>query len=307
VIYFRLPPKNSKPRTNLVLAENATSHVTLAEVVLDSSLLGTGGHGEGSGATEWASEGSVLEADDADVVRATSGTRAGHASWHLDLHWEVGGLGSRETANSDAGNVLGDFSILERSWVGTSGCGIDLGGQWAGTILVDLVEGHGDLTAVGAGWQTSGSTLASGLGNTLFGGALGSLLASTGCALGSLLSKLTLVVGSWCGTTHEGGDCCTGIDWAVAGTSKSGSLAGAHLTSADDGGIGLRAAAWGCAVTWGAIGNRETRHDNLVSTLDFGDDTMGGDRCHEGSENVRVLHFGLRIVFPSRNYVNDSV
>jgi len=269
--------------------------VTLAEVVLDSSLLSTCGHGECSGATEWAGEGGVLETDDADVVGATGGAGAGHASWHLDLDWEVGGLSCGETANANTWDVLGDLCVLERSWVSASGCWVDLGGQWTSTVLVDLVEGHGDLTAVRASWETSGSTLTSGLGDTLFGSSLGCLLASASCALGSLLSELTLG-GSWC-TAHEGGNSCASIDWAVAGAAKSGGLVGAHLACADDGGIGLRAAARGCAVTWSAIRDGQTRHDDLVGTLDLGDDTVGGDGSREDGENVGVLHIDLRIVF----------
>ena len=57
----------------------------LAEVVLDSALLGSGALSEGSGATEGTSKSAVLEADNADVAGATGGTRAGHTLGHLDL------------------------------------------------------------------------------------------------------------------------------------------------------------------------------------------------------------------------------
>jgi len=296
MIQSPLQPNSSNPKTNLVLAENTTSHVTLAEVVLDSSLLGACGHGECSGATEWASEGGVHETDNADVVGATGGAGAGHASWHLDLDWEVGGLGGGETANANTWHVRGDLCVLERRCVGTSGCGVDLGGQWAGTVLVDLVEGHGDLAAVGAGWETGRSTLASGLGDTLFGCSLGCLLASASCTLGSLLSEELTLVGSWC-TAHEGGNGSAGINWAVAGATKSGGFGGTHLLGADDGGVGLSAAAWGRAVTWSAISDGQTRHGDLVGTLDLGDDTVGGDGSREDGEYVGVLHIDLRIVF----------
>lgn len=69
----------------LGLAEDAAGEVALAEVELDGALPGRGGLGEGSGATEGAGKGRVLQADDADVCSAAGGTLASHALGHLDL------------------------------------------------------------------------------------------------------------------------------------------------------------------------------------------------------------------------------
>lgn len=76
---------NVTRRSLLGLAEDAASHVALAEVVLNSALLGGGGLCEGSGATERTSESGVLHADNADVLGATGGTLASHTLGHLDL------------------------------------------------------------------------------------------------------------------------------------------------------------------------------------------------------------------------------
>ena len=59
--------------------------MALAEVVLDSALLGGGGLCEGSGATEGTGQSGVLHADNADVLGTTGGTLASHALRHLDL------------------------------------------------------------------------------------------------------------------------------------------------------------------------------------------------------------------------------
>jgi len=229
----------------------------------------------------------------ADVVRATSRAGASHASWHLDLDGEVGGAGSGETADADARDVLGDLGVLERSWVRTGGGGVDLSSKWASTVLVDLVEGHGDGAVIGTGWETLRGTSACGLGNTLLSGALGGFLASTSTTsstLSSLELWLTLLVGvgSWGSATgaHEAGDGLVSIDWAVLGAAERGGLASTHLAGADDGGIGLRTAAGRGTIARSAISNRKTRHGDLVGTLDLGNDTVGGDGGHEGREDV---------------------
>lgn len=69
----------------LGLAEDTTGKVTLAEVVLDGTLLGSGGLCEGSRAAEGSSESSVLHANNADVLGATGGTLASHTLGHLNL------------------------------------------------------------------------------------------------------------------------------------------------------------------------------------------------------------------------------
>ena len=173
-----------------------------------------------------------------------------HASWHLDLDWEVSGLGSGETTEANAGHVLGDLGILECGWVSATGGGVNLSGQWASTVLVDLVEGHGDGAIVGAGWE-----------------ALGGLLASAGATRGLALSiataeessELTLVVAG-CGCrgarAHKGGDGLGSIDWSsTGGATKSAGLASTYLPGADDGGVLLGAALWRWGVTRNTISN----------------------------------------------------
>jgi len=222
---------------NLVLSEDSAGHVALAEVVLDSALLGSTGLGEGSRATEWASESSILETDNADVVGATSRAGAGHASWHLDLDWEVHNGGSGETTNSDTWNVLGDLSVLESSWILSTGCGVDLSRERTSTILVDLVEGHGDLARVGCGWHAGCGTSTSSTGDTFLDGALLGGCASGISSSSGLLStsktaedliELALLVAS-----HEGRDGLVGINWTLSGTAKSRGSA-THLTLADN-------------------------------------------------------------------------
>jgi hypothetical protein len=56
--------------------------------------------------------------------------------------------------------------------------------------------------------------------------------------------------------THEEGHHLGGVDWSTTvGPAESGGLAGANLVLADDGGIGLRAACWGSAITRSSIRN----------------------------------------------------
>lgn len=95
----------------------------------------------------------VLHLDNADVGSRSNGTGAGHASWHLDLDWEVSGSGGRDTSH-ETWDILGDLGLLESSWVSSSRCCVNHGGEWSGTILVDLVEGHADFTGVAGGWET---------------------------------------------------------------------------------------------------------------------------------------------------------
>jgi len=73
----------------LRLAEKAAGKVPLAEVVLNSALLGGSGLREGCRAAEGAGESGVLHAHDADVCRATGCALAGHTSRHGDGYWEI--------------------------------------------------------------------------------------------------------------------------------------------------------------------------------------------------------------------------
>ena len=93
-------------------SEDTTSEVALAEVVLDSSLLGSRALGESGRATKGTRESLVLHADDADVAGTADLAGAGHALGHLDLDGEVGGGGCGETADADTGDVHHDLCEL---------------------------------------------------------------------------------------------------------------------------------------------------------------------------------------------------
>jgi hypothetical protein len=219
---------------------------------------------EGDGATEGAGKGRVLELGNADARGAADGAGAGHARWHLDGDGEVHGLGSGETADADTWDVLGDGCGLEGTRVGSTGGGVDHGGQGSGTVLVDLVEGHLDGSVVrGGGHARGGSDTCCGLDGGLLGagGGLGSSVGRTltegaaedvgGVDLAGHLGFSCVASGA-----HEEGHHLGGVDWSTTvGPAESGGLAGANLVLADDGGIGLRAACWGSAITRSSIRN----------------------------------------------------
>jgi hypothetical protein len=301
--------KSSIVRCLLRLSEDTAGHVALAEVVLNSALLSGSALGEGCGATERTSEGRVLHADDADVAGTTGGTLAGHTSGHLDLDGEVHDGSGRETSNTDTGDVLGDSGVLEGGRVSSTGGSVDLSGQGTGTVLVDLVEGHGDGAVIGSGGKTRGRSSACGSGNTLLSSSLGSLGAcssstasgtsSASSATGKSVEKTTLVVGSRTSTSssatgtssHEHGDSSTSVNsTATLSASKSRSLA-THLAGTDDGSISLRAAEGRGAVTGSTILDGKTRHVYTVGTLDLRDDTVGLDGGGNSSnDGERVTH-----------------
>lgn len=274
-------------REYLLLGLERASEPLLGEVVLDGSLLGTRGLGEGSGAAERTGESGVLHADNADVAGATDGAGAGHTLRHLDSDGEVHDLRSRQTTNSDAGNVLGDLRILEGSGVLTTGGGVNLGGEGTGTVLVDLVEDQLDLAIVGTrGHALGGGHTSGGLDGSLLGagGGLGATVGGTGQvdAAGEGLSVegaggLNLG-GVACGAVHEGGDHLLGIDWATSvGAAESGGLGGADLLGADDGGVGLSTAAGAGAITGRAVSDGQTRQVHTVGALDLSHDTVSED------------------------------
>jgi hypothetical protein len=136
--------------------------MALAKVVLDGALLGRSGLRESRGSTKRTCKRRVLHADDTHVGSASSSALASHASGHLDLDGEVHGRCGRQTADADARDVLGDLCVLEGGGVGAARGGVDLGGQRAGTVLVDLVECHGDGAVVGGGGEARGGTDAGG-------------------------------------------------------------------------------------------------------------------------------------------------
>lgn len=158
-------------RSLLLVGSESTSEAALAEVVLNGALLGGSGLGEGDGAAKWAGKGTVLELGNAGVGGASDGAGAGHASWHLDGDGEVHGLCCGETTDADTWDILGNSGCelldhvremwkwrkltgLECGDISSSGCGVNHCGQWSSTILVDLVEGHGESSIISGGWET---------------------------------------------------------------------------------------------------------------------------------------------------------
>ena len=129
---------------------------TLPQVVLDSSLLSSGTLRECNTASKRTGKRTILQSRDAHIAGSAYCTRTGSSSGHLDLDGEVSSGDGRETANTNSWNVLCDLRVLEGTGVGATGCAVDLGGEGTGTVLIDLVERHGDSTIVCAGWETAG-------------------------------------------------------------------------------------------------------------------------------------------------------
>jgi hypothetical protein len=190
----------------------SAGEAALAEVVLNGALLGTSALGECNGSTEWSGESSVLELGNADVAGTADGTGAGHASWHLDLDWEIHDGGSGETANADTWNVGGDLCGFEGSDVSSTGGTVDHGGEGSSTVLVDLVEGHLYDTGVTACWHAVGDTSSRSSLDTSLDSALGGLGSLTGkeTTLGHVVQvDLTGSLGSGgvaCSAIHEDSD-----------------------------------------------------------------------------------------------------
>lgn len=287
----------------LLLDLHAAGEVALAEVVLDSALLGNGALGEDSRATEGTCQSRVLHADDADVAGTANGAGAGHASGHLHGNGEVHGLSSGQTANAEAGNVLGDLSILEGTGVCAARGGVNGSSERAGTVLVDLVEGHGDGAIIAGGGQALGGGHTSGGLDGGLAGALGGLGAAVGSAgqvdaagegllvqgTGSLDGR-----GVGAGTVHEDGHHRRGIDGAAAlSTAKSRGAVSAKLTVTNDGGVGFGTAGRRGAVTRCAVLDGETGKSDFVGAVHGGDNTVGDDLGgREGGEDERGVHFG---------------
>ena len=229
--------------------------------------------------------------------------------WGAYLDGEVHGGGGGQTTDANAGDVLGDGRLLEGGGVGAARGGVDHGGQGAGAVLVDLVEGHGDGAIVGGGRETRRGTLASsgsdtrltgtlcGLGSSSTAGSTASSTASSFATTGESVEEATLgasgSTSSTASTAHKGRDGSSSVDGtATLGAAKSRSLA-AHLLGADDGSIGLRTGEGVARVTRSAVDDRETGHGDTVGALDRGDDTVGRDGAGKssGSEGDGVTHF----------------
>jgi hypothetical protein len=71
-------------------------------------------------------------------TRATHTLLAGHAGRHLDLHVELCAGGERDTLDAEAGDILGDFGALEGGLGGPARGTIDISGEGACAVLVDL-------------------------------------------------------------------------------------------------------------------------------------------------------------------------
>jgi len=285
--------KKAKPsRANRLVLERA-GEVALGEVVLDRTLLGCSSLCECNGSTERSGSGSVLELGDTDTGGTGDGSRADGSGWHLDGDWEIHGGCGGETTDADTWDVLGDLSGLEGSGISSSGGGINRCGQWASTILVDLVEGHLDGSILSGSWHTGcGTSTSCGLDGSLLGSGWGLDTAS-----GSTNSEGALEEGSGVDLTgsndigavgvssHEEGDHLGGVNWSSGSSAESRGFGGSELFVTDDGGIGLRSAAWGCAITGSSVSNGKSWHGYTVGTDNGVNDTVcediGGGEGHE--------------------------
>ena len=131
-------------------------------------------------------------------------------------------------------------------------------------MLAYGVEGHGDLAAVAGGRQTRLSTIPGGLGNHVLGRgdlavaeAAASLVGIAGQVSRVLSSaRRSGVVAAAISSAHEGSDRSVGLDWSgTLCAAQRTCFTGGDLALADDGRVGLGAAAVGGAVAGSAIGN----------------------------------------------------
>lgn len=272
-------PIDKKSADDLGLEGTGLLHLL---AVLQSPLAGSGGLREGNSATEGAGGRVVAQAHDADVGGRANGGVAGGAGGHLHLDGEVGGGGGRDTGD-EAGHVLGDLGLLEGGHVSAARGAVDHGLEGAGAVLVDLAEGDVDgAVLVSGGHAVAGSGAGEGLDVGLWGaGALGALgvgaattaseeageeLADPVVVLGGGggVAQVVLLADTRVGTvggglgdvhvSHEDLDHHGRVDGAVAlGLAQGTDGARLDLPVADDGGVGLRAAAVGGAVTGCAI------------------------------------------------------
>lgn len=278
---LNLSPLTEKSADDLGLEGTGLLHLL---AVLQSPLAGGGGLGECDGTAEGAGGRVVAQAHDADVGGGADGGVAGGAGGHLHLDGEVGGGGGRDTGD-EAGHVLGDLGLLEGGHVGAARGAVDHGLEGTGAVLVDLAEGHVDgAVLVGGGHARAGSGAGHGLDHGLWGaGALlalgvgtaataseeaGEELADPVGALGGGrgAAQVVLLPDTRAGTvgrghgdvhvSHEDLDHHGRVNGAVAlGLAQGADGARADLAVTDDGGVGLRAAAVGGAVTGCAIGD----------------------------------------------------
>jgi hypothetical protein len=139
----------------------------LAQIVLNGSLLRTMRHRECGRASEGTGKGIVADSNDAYTCCTADCASAGHTSGHLYLDWEVGSSHGGKSSNADSGNILSDLSSLESIWICSTRGRIDGSGEWTSSVLVNLVECHGDCTIGRTGWKAAISSCSGSLANTL--------------------------------------------------------------------------------------------------------------------------------------------
>lgn len=110
----------------------------LLESVSDGALSGSVGLREGSRATKGTGSSAVADADDAHVVGTADASIASHALGHLDLEGKLGVGGQREALDTETGDVLGDFGVLESTRISAARGAVDSGSERTSSVLVDL-------------------------------------------------------------------------------------------------------------------------------------------------------------------------
>lgn len=302
--------------------------LALLHAVGNGALASLGGLREGGRATEGAGSSTVADTDDTDVINTGNGGVAGHAGRHLDLEGEVSLGGEGQTLEAKAGNVLSDLSGLESIGVGAARGAIDSGLHGAGTVLVDLTEGHCDCAVISAGGEARGGTLARSGGNR---GLVRKICLGAAVPTSQTTNQITeettdpglvvtavvireldivfntdgggsAVVLRSSATTHEVGNHGLSGNGAIAlGAAQGADLARLDLAVPDDGSVGLGAAAIGGAVAGSAISDGQTRHGDTVGALNGSDNTVSRGVGHKGGDgDLRVTHFDWGFVCVER-------
>jgi hypothetical protein len=119
------------------LVDVANLHALL-EAVRNGPLAGRRRLCESDRATKGTRGRTVADTSDAHVADARNRSVAGHAGRHLDLHVELCAGGERDTLDAEAGDILGDFGALEGGLGGPARGTIDISGEGACAVLVDL-------------------------------------------------------------------------------------------------------------------------------------------------------------------------
>ena len=135
--------------------------------------------------------------------------------------------------------------LLEGVGVGTARGGVDVGRERTSTVLVDLVEGHGDGALIVGGWETSSLTLARRGSDSILRSALRSLGTLAGSSARSATTEKA-TESTACATCTTCTTCTTGS--VTTGTTAKEAIkeaapenAVALLLSSGDGGRGCSA------------------------------------------------------------------